>query len=199
MIFKYGRSSEGTHAASYRSRDSIHPSPRYEAEYCAALWEDVLNSKLRASSAEVKVSPRVMLKERCRDPNVLNNARDYTLHTYKDSVQMEDPLFVCINKVKHREPVFFSTIEEMKLHWQPCLDLTLIAQGVQGAKGRGKSRQPNTKVNGSKTSTQAEAGNSSRIDAPKAGTSTQVDEHIDIQMQDVEELIQAENDSADKI
>ena len=163
------------------------------------LWEDVLNSKLRASSAESKVSPRVMLKERCRDPNVLYNARDYTLHTYKDSVRMEDPLFVCINKVKHREPVFFSTIEEMKLHWQPCLDLTLIAQGVQGAKGRGKSRQPSTKVNGSKTSTQAEAGNSSRIDAPKAGTSTQVDEHIDIQMQDVEDLLTAEKDSADQI
>ena len=98
---------------------------------------------------------------------------------------MEDPLFVCINKVKHREPVFFSTVEEMKSHWQPCLDLTLIAQGVQGAKGRGKSRQPNTKVNGSKTRTTAEAGNISRVDAPKAGTSTQVDEHIDIQMQDV--------------
>ena len=85
----------------------------------------------------------------------------------------------------------------MKAHWQPCLDLTLIAQGVQGAKGRGKGRQPNTKVNGSKTSTQAEAGNSSRVDTTKAGPSTQVD-IIDIQIQDVEEIIQAENESADK-
>ena len=86
----------------------------------------------------------------------------------------------------------------MKAFWQPCLDLTLIAQGFQEAKGRGKGRQPNNKVNGSKTSTQAEAGNSSLVDAPKAGTSTQVDEHNDIQMQDVEELIQHELDSADK-
>ena len=66
---------EGTRAASYRSRDGIHPSPRYEAKYSAALWEGVLNTKLRVSSAEVKVSPRVMLKERCRDPNVSYNAK----------------------------------------------------------------------------------------------------------------------------
>ena len=38
---------EGTHAAPYRSRDGIHPSPHYEAEYSAVLWEDVLNHKLR--------------------------------------------------------------------------------------------------------------------------------------------------------
>ena len=49
------------------------------------------------------------------DPNVLYNDSGYTLDTYKDSLQMEDPLLVCINKVKHREPIFFSTVEEMKL------------------------------------------------------------------------------------
>ena len=145
-----------------------------------------------------------MLELRCRDPNVLYNASGYTLDTYKDSLQMEDPLLVCINKVKHREPIFFSTVEEMKLHWQPCLNLTLVAQGVQVAKGRGRGRQPNSKVNGSKTCTLAEAGNSSRIDTPKAGTSAQEDEHIDpletdFQMQDVDDLINAENESADEI
>ena len=71
------------------------------------------------------------------------------------------------------------------------------------AKGRGRGRQPNSKVNGSKTCTLAEAGNSSRIDTPKAGTSAQEDEHIDplgnIHMQDVDDLINAENESADEI
>ena len=72
------------------------------------------------------------------------------------------------------------------------------------AKGRGKSRQPSTKVNGSKTCTLAEAGNSSRIDTPKAGTSAQEDEHVDpleldIHMQDVDDVINAENESADEI
>ena len=47
-----------------------------------------------------------MLKERCRDPNVLYDAEDYTLHTYKDSVRMDEPQFACMNKVKHKEPVF---------------------------------------------------------------------------------------------
>ena len=82
------------------------PSPRYEAEYSSAIWEDVLNHKLRVSNAEIKVSLLVMLKERCRDPNVLYDAKDHTIDTYKDSVRMDEPLFVCINKVKHKEPVF---------------------------------------------------------------------------------------------
>ena len=140
-----------------------------------------------------------MLKERCRDPNMLYDAKDYTLHTYKDSVRMDEPLFVCINKVKHKEPVFFSTVDEMKAHWQPCLDLTLVAQptAAQAAIGRGKRRNQQAKVNGSKTSAQVEAGISSRVDTTKAGPSTQVD-IIDIQMHDVEEIIQAENESADK-
>ena len=135
-------------------------------------------------SAEVKV-----FKERCHDPNVLYNAKDYTLHTYKDSVRMDKPLFVCINKVKHKEPVFFSTVDEMKAHW-PCLDLTLVAQptGSQAAIGRGKRTSRQAKVNGSKTSAQVEAGNSSRVDTTKAGPSTQVD-IFDIQMQDVEKII----------
>ena len=87
----------------------------------------------------------------------------------------------------------------MKAHWQPCLDLTLVAQPTvaQAAIGRGKRRNQQAKVNGSKTSAQVEAGNSSRVDTTKAGPSTQVD-IIDIQMQDVEEIIQAENESADK-
>ena len=99
-----------TKEGTYRSRNGVNPSPRYEAEYSAAIWEDVLNHKLRVSSAEVKVSPLVMLKERCHDPNVLYDAKDYTLHTYKDSIRMDEPLFVCINKVKHKESVFFSTL-----------------------------------------------------------------------------------------
>ena len=53
---------EGTHATAYRSRNSINPSPTYEAEYSAAIWEDVLNHKLHVSSAKIKVSPLVMLK-----------------------------------------------------------------------------------------------------------------------------------------
>ena len=52
---------EGTRAAAYRSRNSINLSPMYEAEYIAAIWEDVLNHKLPVSSAEIKVSPLVML------------------------------------------------------------------------------------------------------------------------------------------
>ena len=37
---------EGTRAAAYRSRNGVNPSPRYEAEYSVAIWEDVLNHKL---------------------------------------------------------------------------------------------------------------------------------------------------------
>ena len=37
------------------------------------------------------------------------NSGNYTLNTYKDSLQMEVPLLVCINKVKHKDPLFFST------------------------------------------------------------------------------------------
>ena len=37
---------EGTRAAAYRSRNGVNPSPRYEAEYSAAIWEDVLNHML---------------------------------------------------------------------------------------------------------------------------------------------------------
>ena len=128
------------------------------------------------------------------------DAKDYTLHTYKDSVRMDKLLLVCINKVKHKEPVFFSTADEMKAHWQPCLDLTLVAKpaAAQAARGRGKGRTPQAKVNGSKagTSAQVEAGTSSQVDTTKAGSSTQVD-ISDIQMQDVEEIILAESESAD--
>ena len=67
---------EGITASTYRSRNGSNTSPRYEAEYSAAIWEDVLNHKLRDSNAEVKVSALAMLKERCRDPNVLYHAQD---------------------------------------------------------------------------------------------------------------------------
>ena len=79
------------------------PLPGYEAEYSAAIWEDVLNHKLRDSSAEIKVSPLDMLRERCRDPNVLYDAKEYTHHTYWDSEKMDKPLSVCIHKVMHQE------------------------------------------------------------------------------------------------
>ena len=193
---------DGTRPAAYRSRDGVHPSPRYVAEYCAALWKDVLNSTLRSGNAESKVSPRVMLELRCHDPNILYNAGGYTLDTYKDSLQMEDPLLVCINKVKHREPIFFSTVEEMKQHWQPCLNLTLVAQGAQVSKGRGRGRQLSSKVDGSKSGTLTEVSNSSRIDTPS--TSAQEDDNTaplgDIIMHDVEEVLSkfAENESADE-
>ena len=193
---------EGTRPAAYRSRDGVHPSPRYVAEYCAALWEDVLNSTLRSGNAESKVSPRVMLELRCHDPNILYNAGSYTLDTYKDSLQMEDPLLVCINKVKHKEPIFFSTVEEMKQHWQPCLNLTLVAQGTQVSKVRGRGRQLNSKVDGSKSCTLAEVSNSSRIDTPS--TSAQEDDNTappgDIVMHDVEKVLSkfAENESDDE-
>ena len=120
-----------------------------------------------------------MLKERCRDPNVLYDAKDYTLHTYKDSVKMDQPLLVCINKVMHQEPVFFDTVDEMKAHWQPCLGLSLVAKPAtaQVAKGRGKGRTPQAKVDIGKagTSAQAEAGTSAQVDIGKAGPSTQAD------------------------
>ena len=102
---------EGIRAAAYRSRNGINASPRYEAEYSTAIWEDVLNHKLRASSAEIQVSPLDMLRERCRDPNVLYDAKEYTLHTYLDSKKMDKPLLVCIHKVMHQEPVFFDTVD----------------------------------------------------------------------------------------
>ena len=141
-----------------------------------------------------------MLKERCRDPNVLYDAKDYTLHTYKDSVKMDQPLLVCINKVKHKKLVFFNTVDEMKAHWQPFLGLSLVAKPAtaQVARGRGKGRTPQAKVNIGKagTSAQVEARTSGQVDTDKVGPSTQAD-ISDIQMQDVEEIILAENESAD--
>ena len=65
----------------------------YEAEYSAAIWEDVLNHKLRDSSAEIKVSPLDMLRERCRDPNVLYDAKEYTLLTHTWTVKRWINLF----------------------------------------------------------------------------------------------------------
>ena len=115
---------------------------------------------------------------------------------------MEDPLLVCINKVKHREPIFFSTVEEMKQHWQPCLNLTLVAQGTHVSKVRGRGRQLNSKVDGSKSCTLAEVSNSSRIDTPS--TSAQEDDNTappgDIVMHDVEKVLSkfAENESDDE-
>ena len=82
---------EGLTASSYRNRHGCNPSPRYEAEYSAAIWEDVLNHKLRDSKDVVNVSALAMLKERCRDPNVLYDAKEWTLHNYQDSVIMGQP------------------------------------------------------------------------------------------------------------
>ena len=76
---------EGITTSSYRSRTGSNPSPRYEAEYSVAIWEYMLNHKLRDSNAKVKASLLAMLKERCRDPNIPYDVKDWTLHTYLDS------------------------------------------------------------------------------------------------------------------
>ena len=65
---------EGITAAAYRSRNGINPSPRYEAEYSAAICEDVLNHKLRDSIAEINVSPLDMLRERVEWEYILEKA-----------------------------------------------------------------------------------------------------------------------------
>ena len=113
---------------------------------------------------------------------------------------MDQPLFVCINKVKHKEPAFFSIVDEMKAHWQPCLGLSLVAKPAtaQVARGRGKGRTPQAKVDIGKagTSAQVEAGTSGQVDTDKAGPSTQAD-RSDIQMLDVDEIILAETESAE--
>ena len=111
---------EGITASPYRSRNGCNPSPRYEAEYSAAIWEDVLNHKLKDRKDEVKVSALAMLKERCRDPNVLYDAKEWTLHNYQDSVKMGTPLMMCVPKVIRPEPIFFEKLEDMKVHWQSC-------------------------------------------------------------------------------
>ena len=113
----------------------------------------MLNHKLRDSKDEVKVSALAMLKERCRDPNVLNDTKDYTLHTYLDSKKMGQPLLVCIHKVM---PIFFDTLEEMKAHWQPCLSLNLVAKPTT-AQGVGKDRVPTVDVDIGKAGTSAQA------------------------------------------
>ena len=46
-----------------------------------------------------------MLKESCRDPNFLYDAKDYTLNTSLDSKKMGKPLLVFIHKVMHEEPI----------------------------------------------------------------------------------------------
>ena len=84
-----------------------------------------------------------MLRERCRDPNVLYDAKEYTQHTYWDSEKMDKPLLVCIHKVMHQEPVFFDTVVKIKAQWQPCLSLNLVAkpptaQGASEDRGKGK-------------------------------------------------------------
>ena len=99
---------------------------------------------------------------------VLYEAKDYTLHTYKDSVKMNQPLLVCINKVLHQEPVFFDTLEEMKAHWQPCLGLNLVAKPAT-TQGANKGRAPTAKVDSGK------AGTSAKADIGKAGTIAQAD------------------------
>ena len=91
-----------------------------------------------------------MLKERCRDPNVLYNAKEWTLHNYQDSVKMGAPMMMCVHKVVHPEPIFFEKLEEMKTHWQSCLSLSLVAQpaialldkGKGACKGRCRFRGP---------------------------------------------------------
>ena len=58
-----------------------------------------------------------MLKERCIDPNILYDAKEWTLHNYQDSVKMGTPMMVCVHKEVHPEPIFFGKLEEMKSHW----------------------------------------------------------------------------------
>ena len=129
---------EGTRPSAYRSRDGTHPSPRYTAEYCAAIWEDVLNPTLVPRSSETKVCAREMLEMRCQDPNILYSPGNYTADIYKDSLLMVSALLVCVNKAKHAEPQFFTTVEEMTKHWLTCLNLTLVAQpDVFKQRGRG--------------------------------------------------------------
>ena len=121
-----------------------------------------------------------MLRERCRDPNVLYDAKEYTQHTYWDSEKMDKPLLVCIHKVMHQEPVFFDTVVKIKAQWQPCLGLNLVAKPPidQGAsKGRGKGRSPTVKV-----------------DIGKAGTSAQADK-LDSQMLHDDDNVVVENES----
>ena len=185
---------EGTRPSSYRSRDGIHPSPRYAAEYSAALWEDVLNSTLVSGSSETKVSAREMLEQRCHDPNILYSPGNYTLDTYKDSLQMDSPLLVCINKVKHKDPQLFSTAEEMKKHWLPCLNITLVAQGSQVFKQRGRGKEL-ARVGGSKASPLAGTSPSGHTDAPCTSLrtvvyTTKVDKCVmsDVEMTDDIEL-----------
>ena len=131
---------EGTRPSAYRSRDGIHPSPRYTAEYSAALWEDVINSTLVPRSSETKVCAREMLEQRCQDPNILYSPGNYTADIYKNSLQMVSALLVCVNKAKHADPQFFTTVDEMTKHWLTCLNLTLVAQPqVFKQRGRGNS------------------------------------------------------------
>ena len=53
---------------------------------------------------------------------------------------MVSPLLVCVNKVKHADPQFFTTVDEMTKHWLTCLNITLVAQPqVFKQRGRGKS------------------------------------------------------------
>ena len=90
---------EGITASLFRSRNGCNPSSRYKAEYSAATWEDLLNHKLKDRKDEVKVSALAMLKELCRNPNVLYDAKEWTLHKYKDSVKMGTPMTMCVHKV----------------------------------------------------------------------------------------------------
>ena len=91
----------------------------------------MLNHKLKDRKDEVKVSALAMLKERCRDPN----AKDWTMHNYKDSVKMGTP-------------IVFEKLEEMKSHWQSCLSLVAqpaiapLDKGKGVGKGRGRGRGP---------------------------------------------------------
>ena len=60
---------------------------------------------------------------------------------------------------------------QMKQHWQLCLIITLVAQGTQVSRLRGRGRQLSI-VGGSKSSPLAGSGNSSHNDAPSTSAQT---------------------------